>query len=359
MDELLYAYNPWWDGTYGFPGIPRKQYLKIMEYLDKAPGVVFITGMRRVGKTTLMHQYIHGLLKTVDPTHILYASLDNVIFQKHSMQEIVRVFRRINDLERKEAIYIFFDEVHYMKQFELELKNLYDMGNISIFSSGSASLDITMQTPHLTGRQRILMVHPLSFPEFLQFTEKRYHMEDQHLYENAALEYAKTGGLPEFVETRDPNVLQSIVDTILFRDILARNRMRDRENLKNVLMLLAQSVSTPISAARFARILKMNTDTVRMILNLLIESNLIHAVERHGKISERKASPKKYYLSDTGLFPILTERINLGAIVENLVYITLMKSGTTRYYKKAGREIDFIQEKHAYESKYKSTITFW
>jgi uncharacterized protein len=357
MDELLHAFNPWWDGTFAFPGIPREPYLELIDKLGSAPGVVFITGLRRVGKTTLMHQYIHHLLKNIDPRRILYVSLDNLIFQHHTLPEIIREYRQIHDLKQREGVHVFLDEVHYLKDFELELKNLYDLGGVNIYASGSASLDITMRSPHLTGRQRIMRVHPLSFREFLQFTDKQISMADQHLYENAALEYVKTGGLPEYVQTRDPNVLQSIIDSVLYRDILARSQIRNRESLKSVLMMLAQSVSTSISISRFSRVLNMKSDTVRRILDLFLESNLVGVVERHGKFSERQLSPRKYYLADTGFFSILTEGINLGAVVENLVFLTLSRSVNPRYYRAHTREVDFICKKHAIESKYKRILS--
>lgn len=357
MEELLHISNPWWEEEYQFPGIARAHYLRSMEYLESAPGVVLITGLRRVGKTTLMHQYIHRLQNTVDSKRILYVSLDNLIFQNHTIQEIARKFRQINKLSHKDLVYLFLDEVHYMKEFELELKNLYDLGHVKIFASGSASFEIIMRSPHLTGRQRILRIHPLSFPEFLQFSGKKVSRIDQHLYENAALDYVSSGGMPEYVQTRDTNVLQSLVDTILYHDILSRHDLRNRENLKNVLLQLAQSASTPVSAKRFARVLTIKPDTVRLILNFLVEANLVHIVEREGSFSERKVSPRKFYLGDTGLYTILTERVNLGARVENLVYLTLIKTGNVRYSREGGSEVDFIVNNRAYESKYKREIT--
>ena len=89
MEELLRISNPWWEEEFPFPGIAREQYLRTMESLESAPGVILITGLRRVGKTTLMHQYIHRLLSNVDSRRILYVSLDNLIFQNHTIQEIV------------------------------------------------------------------------------------------------------------------------------------------------------------------------------------------------------------------------------------------------------------------------------
>ena len=356
MEEILYRYNPWWDGRFSFPGTARKRYLSILETLETTRDVVLVTGLRRVGKTTLLHQLIHRLLEKVDARRILYVSLDNLALRSHSILDVVDSFRRICSLKHDEHVYLFLDEVHFKENYEQELKNLYDMGHSKIYASGSASLDIIMKSPYLTGRQRIIRVSPLSFAEYLEFMGKEISMADRHLYPALAREYVETGGMPEFVQTRDPNVLQSLLDSILYRDIAGRHDLRSRESLKDILLFVAQSVSTPVSVRKIARILGIKDETVRKILDLFVEAGLIHIIEKEGKLSERKVSPKKLYLADTGLFTVLTENINVGARVENMVYLTLAKSGNVRYYRIGRDEVDFVLGKKVFESKYRNDI---
>jgi predicted AAA+ superfamily ATPase len=91
---------------------------------------------------------------------------------------------------------------------------------------------------------------------------------------------------------------------------------------------------------------------------MFIEANLVHVVEKEGKLSERKASPKKYYLADTGLFNVLTGTVNLGSVVENSILLSLVRRGLRpRYHLGPGGEVDFIADRTAWESKYKSRIT--
>jgi len=268
----------------------------------------------------------------------------------------VEEYRKLHVLRHRDFIYLFLDEVHFKEDFDLQLKNLYDMGNVKIYASGSGSLEITMKSPYLTGRQRIVRVNPLDFTEFIKFRMVDLKPEDYHLYPKLAEEYVKIGGMPEYVKTRDLNYLQSLVDTIVYRDIAGRYGIRNFDNLMDILTLIARSVGTPISYRRISKILGVSKDEVRKIISLFTYTGLIHIVERVGKTSERLVAPKKFYLGDTGFFAVLTDNINLGSQVENMVYLKLREKGGVRYYYTSGYEVDFIVGDKAYESKYRDEI---
>ena len=356
MKTVLHRFNPWWDGEVEFPGIPRKRYTSGLLKLKGTKDVALITGLRRVGKTTLMHQIIHTLLGEVGPEKIFYVSLDHLSLEKYTILDIVEEFRRLSKLKHGDFAYLFLDEVHLKDNFEVQLKNLYDMGNVKIFASGSASLDIVMRSPHLTGRQRLVHISPLDFDEYLAFTGKRISPADAHLYPELVDEYLEIGGMPEYVRTGDVNDLQALVDSILYRDIAARHEIRATGNLRDILSLAAQSVGSPISMRKISRTLGIPVETVSHILDLLVESGLIHLVEKDGKASERKASPRKIYIADNGLLNVLTEHVNTGARAENLAYLTLRKRGTVRYHRDSGNEVDFVMGGSAWEVKYRDSV---
>ncbi len=356
MDEILHRFNPWWTGEYTAPGIERENYLSGLMRLKESRDIVFVTGLRRVGKTTLLHQFIRRLLDEVEAKRILYVSLDNLALMDYSIAEIVENFRQIHSLRHNDDVFLIFDEVHFRKDFELQLKNLYDMGHAKVFASGSASLDIVMRSPYLTGRQRIMRVFPLSFGEYLKFKDVKISPADTHLFPALGRDYITTGGMPEFVLTGDPNSLQALLDSILYRDIAGAHGIRNREMLKEILLFAAQSVSSPVSVRKISKVTGARADSVREILRLFVEANLIYVVEREGKLSERKVAPKKLYLADTGLFNVLTERINMGAVVENGVFLRLVRDGEVRYYRRNNREVDFVQGERAFESRYKRKI---
>jgi len=357
MEEILYRSNPWWtEDEYRAPGVKRDEYVSMLYELRNARDVVLIAGLRRVGKTTIMYQLIENLLKEVKSERILYVSLDNIALREYTILDIVNEYRRIHSLRHNHFVYLFLDEVHTKKDYELQLKNLYDMGHAKIYASGSASLDMVMKSPYLTGRQRIVRVYPLTFWEYLQFKGIKITPADEHLYPSLVESYVKDGGLPEYVKTGDLNYLQSLLDTIIYRDIAGMHSIRNVEKLTDTLAIIAQSVGAPVSLRKIANVTGISKDEVGRIIHLFREANLIYTVEREGKISERKVAPRKIYLSDTGFFTVLVDKVNLGSIVENAVFLKLIREGEVRYYRRSGYEVDFVRGKNAWESKYKDNL---
>ena len=117
MEEILDRFNPWWTIKPDFPGIARKTYLSMLLNLKTTKDVVLITGLRRVGKTTLMQQVIHKLLGEVSSDRIFYVSLDNIALKDHTILEIVDGFRRSRSLKHNDFAYLFLDEVHVKKDY--------------------------------------------------------------------------------------------------------------------------------------------------------------------------------------------------------------------------------------------------
>jgi len=353
MMELLNRFNPWWRKEPEFPGIPRRKHLQRIDGLMKNDNIILITGLRRTGKTTLMKQMIHGLLSNgVKPEHILYVSLDNIGLKDRSIMDIESEYRQQIDPEEREVIYLFLDEVHFQENFEIQLKNLCDMGATKIIASGSANLDILMKTPYLTGRYRMIRLRPLDFSEYLLF--KGYRVDEMGNEEliKLAHEYSLQGGIPEYVLTSDIDSLNTLLQSILYRDVFTRSGLRDKESLLDIFTMLVKSVSSPLSVRRISKVLKHSEDTVRKVIGMLEETNLLFKVERYGNFKERKSNPPKYYLADTGFFNVILDKVNVGAIVENLVFLKLSEYGAVHYHRAKGREIDFISNGIAYEVKY-------
>ena len=100
MDQIFERYNPWWVQDFKPEGIPREKYLKLLSKTFKTKDVVFIVGLRRAGKTTLMYQYINQLLDEIDPERIVYFSMDHPRLTKASILDLLDEFRRIQGLSR-------------------------------------------------------------------------------------------------------------------------------------------------------------------------------------------------------------------------------------------------------------------
>jgi predicted AAA+ superfamily ATPase len=137
MENLLYQYNPWWEETFINEAIkPRDKYLtKLRKYLD-IKQIIVLTGLRRVGKTTLMKLVIEEIINQgVLPKYILYLSLDDYLLHNNSIIEILNEYRKVHKIKLEEKIYLFFDEITYKENFHIQLKNIYDSQNAKIYYS--------------------------------------------------------------------------------------------------------------------------------------------------------------------------------------------------------------------------------
>ncbi len=169
ITEKLFKFNPWWEKEFSPSFINREKYLKILEKYLANPDIILITGLRRVGKTSLMKLLISRLLKTVESKFILYVSLDSIALEPFKINEILRAYRKIFRLSLDERIYLFFDEVGVRENIHRELKNLYDSENVKIYASSSSASILQDTGAFLIGRSRIVEVMPLDFQEFLLF----------------------------------------------------------------------------------------------------------------------------------------------------------------------------------------------
>ena len=349
-------YNPWWYSKFDIKGIIRKVYLERLEVIKNRKDIVFIVGLRRVGKTTLLYQQIIKLLDENDSFNILYFSMDHPVLIRKSILDILDAYRRIHGLSHTDNVTVLIDEVHLRDGFEKELKTIYDMGHVKIYASGSSSIFLLQKGAFLTGRQRNIEVFPFSFNEYLEIKEINIKPGDEQLLIKYAEDYVRDGGLPEYLKTNDPEYITNLIDSVVYKDVAGRHSVSNVGLLKDMMVLLSQSLGGRISTRKIGRVLGTSHETVSKYLSYFEETNLINLIEKDGKASERKSSPRKIYLTDTGIGYTLTPSVNLGSLVENCVFNELRKEGEVRYGIHNGKEIDFITQNKIFEVKYKNAI---
>ncbi len=326
-------------------------------YIDNKD-IIFLTGLRRVGKTTLLKGIVNLLLhvKKIEPKHIFYISLDLYALEALSIADIVTEYRKIHKLSSSQMIYLFFDEVTSKKSYQQELKNLYDLGDVKIFASASSASLLKDSQAFLTGRQRLVEVMPLSFEEYLQFKKIVIKKADDHLVESYFEEYMKDGGMPEYVLTGDISYLSNLIDNIIYKDIIAYHKIKDEQMVKDFFKLLMERSGKQLSLNKMANILGIGVDTARRFQSYFEETYLIYTIERHGKLNERLRHPKKIYAGDVGIRNLITGYRDKGAVFENLVYLKL-KHKHLRYVYEERNEIDFITDDETLiEVKYHSVL---
>lgn len=355
MEQILYRYNPWWEEDFNTEGlIERELPLQKLEKSFHSKHIVFVTGLRRIGKTSLLKLFIHKLIneKNIKPEHIFFVSLDDYLLQKYAIPEIIDQYRSIQKLRYSEKIYVFLDEVTYKDDFEIQLKNLIDYQNVKIVATSSSASHMRNKKPYLTGRQYTLELLPLTFDEYLKFKNITIRKKDKHLEDKYFNDFLKTGGVPEYVLTGEMEYLKELVDDILYKDIIAYHHLKDEQLIKDFFLLLMERAGKQISINKIASILSISPDTARRYLNIFSNSYIIYLMDRHGKTNERILSPKKIYAADIGIRNIFTGYRDVGSLFENYAFLRF-KHLNPKYIYQDKTEIDFIlNENLLIETKY-------
>ena len=359
MQDLLYQYNPWWEESYLNEGIKlREKYLRELRNYLKLKQIVVLTGLRRVGKTTLMKLIIQELItQGIQSKYILYISLDDYLLHKNSILEIVNEYRKVHKIKIEEKIYLFFDEVTYKEDFHIQLKNIYDSQNTKIFTASSSASMLRDKKASLTGRAITIEIKPLDLNEYLFFKGITLKKRDKQLYKSYFIEYCKDGGLPENVLNPNREYLMNLVDDIIQKDITAFHSLKNHQILRDYFTLLMERSGKQLSINKIGKILNISPDTSKRYLGYFESTYLIHLLPRWGKTNQKLLSPKKIYASDLGIKHLFMGERDLGSYFENYIYLLLRNKKSLYYLYENTIEIDFYTEdKILIESKFYSEL---
>lgn len=358
METLFYKSNPWWEEAYYFEGFDRSYYLNLLTQWLDSKDIIFLTGLRRVGKTSIMKNFIAQLIhnNSIEPLHIFYMSLDLYALDGYSMSEILTTYRAMHKLPSRQKVYLFLDEITSKPSYQQELKNFYDLENVKVFASSSSASLLRDKNAYLTGRQRLLEVMPLNFDEYLQFKKVTIKKEDSHLLTRYFEDYMQDGGMPEYVLNGEVTYLQNLIENIISKDIIAHYHLRNGQVIRDFYKLLMERSGKQISFHKIANILEISVDSVKRYFHYFEETYLIYSIEKYGKLNEKLKSAKKIYASDIGLRNVVTGYRDKGAIYENLIFLQI-KDMHPCYLYIDGNEIDFITETGLLiEAKYHATL---
>ena len=344
LETILYKFNPWWEGEYNSHKILRDKYNRdLTESLD-TPDIMIITGLRRVGKTSIIKYFIENLLKKIPASRIFYISLDAYGLEKYSIHEIVESFRKTHSIRLADKIYLFLDEVTAKPDFQRELKDFYDNENTKIYAAGSSASVLREKKAYLTGRTRVVEILPLDFEEYLKFRNVKIKKSEEYLIEGYFEQYMDMGGIPEYVMRQDPVYLEGLIDDIIYKDIIGYYGIRERHCIRDMFLLLMERSGKQVTLNKMGKILGVSFDTARRYFGYFIDTFLFYYIERCGKVNERIKSPKKIYAADTGIRNIVTGFRDKGALFENLFFLKI-KHRNPCYVYADGIELDFLVPK--------------
>lgn len=358
IESELYKQNPWWEKNFVEKSFLRDIYINQITGRNlKDKEIIFLAGLRRVGKTTIIRQVIGSLLNNkTKPENILFLSLDSFIFINYSIHQLVEFYREIHKKPVSDFFYIFLDEITAKDNFEQELKSFYDSDNMKIICSSSIATLMRDKKAFLTGRIKTIEVLPLTFQEFLKFKQIEIKKSDRAMLESYFKDYLKTGGIPYYVLTEDKDYLNELVQNIIYKDIIAYHNITNEKVIKELFYLLCQRVGKPVSYNKLSNILKVSVDSVKRYVGYFEKAYLFYCVDRYSKsYSEKVTSPKKIYIGDIGIKNIITGFKDLGSSYENLVFLKI-KDSEPVYFLENSIEIDFITKNNIIEAKYNQEL---
>lgn len=335
--------------------IIREKYLNKMIMLKDTEFIKVITGLRRSGKSTLMLMYKDYLLNNqVKEDNIIYINFESAMYD--DIKNYKDLYQFIKEKIKKDKVYLLLDEVQNVESWEKAINSFKVDFDIDIYITGSNAYLLSSElSTLLSGRYIEIKMYPLSFKEFLIFN----NYDDMNI-EDKFNEYLKYGGLPAItlIKNNDELVLSylnDIYNSIVKKDIIDRNNLKNTTLLENIIKYLANNIGSPISSTKISNYLNSNKitpncnhQTIDNYLNMLEKSYIIYKADRTDiKDKSVLKTLGKYYISDTGIRNIILgfRNINEGHLLENVVYLELLRRG---YKVSVGKtyeyEVDFVAE---------------
>lgn len=332
--------------------IVRKEYLERLRNLQYKKLIKIITGIRRCGKSTVMEMFRDELLENgVEENQIIFLNFED--YDNKHLRNPDELYSYIKERLTQKMNYIFLDEIQRVENFPEIVDSLYIKDNVDIYITGSNSSLLSSEIATLiSGRYVEIKMLPLSFTEFVQATKQEKQLSQ------AYRQYVETSSFPyviELLQTPDEinSYLEGIYNTILVKDIIDRKKIADTLVLKSVSQFLFDNIGLELSSKRIADTLtsngrKSDSKTIDKYITSLEESFIVYKASRYNiKGKEYLKSLEKYYVSDIGLrnFMLGKKAMDVGHILENIVYLELIRRGYEVYVGKVDdMEIDFVAQ---------------
>ncbi|MDD5021919.1 MAG: ATP-binding protein [Endomicrobiaceae bacterium] len=332
--------------------IKREQYLnKLIQFKDKQL-IKVISGIRRCGKSTLFELYQSYLKKQgVADNQIISINFEDMQFE--NLLDYKKLYEYvIKKISKTKKTYIFLDEIQRVKEFQKTVDSLFIIKNADVYITGSNAYILSGELATLlSGRYIEIEMLPLSFKEYLDFADKKSDKKEKFK------EYLKYGSFP-YITALDNNkeaiteYLKGIYNTVLLKDVVAKNKIQDVMILESVIQFLFHNIGSFISAKKIADTLnsngrKISVNTVESYLSALKNSYIVYQANRYDiKGKQYLKTLAKYYVVDIGLRNILLNNRNddIGHVLENIVYLELIRRGYKVSIGKVigDKEVDFV-----------------
>lgn len=354
IEKRLSFDNPWWEEESTvethYRKLPKRSYFSSFFRLVTNRDVnraVILMGPRRIGKTVMLHQTIEQLVQDGTPgNQILFLSLETPIYIGTSLESFVRNFQKRFQHDRDSPLTIIFDEIQYLKDWEVHLKSLVDsFPSIRFIASGSAAAALRLKSRESgAGRFTEFLLPPLTFSEYLTFVgredelimlidEDTYAARDISELNHEFMNYLNYGGYPEAVfnatvrKESSRFIKGDIIDKVLLRDLPQLYGIRDIQELNRLFTTLAYNTGNEVTLEGLSKSSGVAKATLGRYLEYLEAAFLIRRVHRIDQNAKRfqRATSYKVYLTNPSMRAALfgspaDDDISMGALAETALF---------------------------------------
>lgn len=345
--------------------LARPQYLdQLISFKDKKL-IKVVTGIRRCGKSTLLDLFMEDLkAQGVEDNQIIFINMEDPDYSE--LEDYKKLYNFIKErLCEDQMNYIIIDEVQAVVDFQKVVDGLYIKRYCDVYITGSNSQILSGELATLlSGRYVEIKMLPLSFREYIDALGDKTDLiiKYRNYLENSSFPYTL-----ELEKKKDIRAyLSGIYDSVILNDIVAREKITDIAGLKSVTRFVFDNIGNFTSATSIANKMadigrSKSVHTVDNYLNALTESFVLYKAYKYDiKGKEQLINRAKYYVSDIGLryFLLGTKQVDSGHILENIVYLELIRRGYEVYVGKIGNaEVDFIAIGESGEEYYQVAYT--
>lgn len=332
--------------------IQRPDYLNFLMEWKEQQIIKVVTGIRRCGKSTLFdlfRDYLYSI--GVEESQIISINFEEAENESLCEYQALYDYVKLKMLPDK-MNYIFLDEIQHVADYQKAVDSLFVKKNTDVYITGSNAYFMSGELATLlSGRYVELKMLPLSFKEYVSAFDGGISKEE--LYRN----YVYNSSFPYTVGLKNRRnihaYLDGIYNTVILNDIIARKKIQDPLMLKSVIKFMFDNIGNLCTVKKIADSMtsagrKVSNHTVGNYLEGITDSLLMYRVSRYDiKGKEYLQLQDKYYLADVGLryYLLGTRNVDQGHILENIVYLELVRRGYTVYIGKNGTaEVDFVAQ---------------
>jgi len=355
--DVLKNWNLWGGVNLASGTVPRSCLKQLVRFAPDRQ-ILFLVGIRRAGKSTLMFQMMDQLAREgMDKRNLVYVNFEEPLFTQYLSTDLFdALLGAFTEIVRPSGrVVLFLDEIQNVPDWERWVRIRTDQGLKIIVSGSSSKLLSSELATLLTGRHVSFHIYPLSFREFISSRGVLPADLLDAIKKSADIgallhEYLRWGGFPEAVLMEDPHkkraLLSQYFEDILYKDVGYRHGLKDIRLLKMLSVYALTNMGSKLSYTRLAKEMSLpSVETVRSYFSFLQEAFLLYELPKFSfKYRDQIKTPRKMYAADLGMRHAVALRFSkdMGRLAENFVFLELQRLGHEIYYFEDKKEVDFV-----------------